>query len=80
MGQDGVGLGRTGRILIPLFLWHKNRLIAPMLYISEYLNDNREIYTQRLLDISEKGKWEEWVKFFLDAVEVQAGRNAYKAL
>lgn len=74
------GNGRTGRILIPLFLWHKNRLKAPMLYISEYLNDNREIYTQKLLDISEKGKWEEWVKFFLDAVEVQAGRNATKAL
>ena len=80
MCQVGVGLGRTGRILIPLFLWHKNRLKAPMLYISEYLKDNREIYTQKLLDISEKGKWEEWVKFFLDAVEVQAGRNATKAL
>ena len=73
------GNGRTGRILIPLFLWHKRRMDVPMLYISEYLNDNRDEYTQRLLYVSEKYGWEDWIYFFLDAIEVQAARNARKA-
>jgi Fic family protein len=73
------GNGRTGRILIPLFLWRKNRLESPMFYVSEYFDEHRDDYVCNLSAISQQGNWEEWVWFFLDAVTVQARRNAEKA-
>lgn len=73
------GNGRTGRILIPLFLWYKKRLTSPMLYISEYFDEFRDDYIGKLLLISQSNEWEGWVSFFLDAVEVQSKRNAEKA-
>ena len=73
------GNGRTGRILIPLFLWYKKRLKSPMFYISEYFDEFREEYIENLLSISQNNDWEQWVNFFLDAVTLQAKRNAEKA-
>jgi Fic family protein len=73
------GNGRTGRILITLFLWHKKRLTSPMLYISEYFDEHRDDYLGSLLSISQHNDWERWIIFFLDAVEVQAKYNAEKA-
>ena len=73
------GNGRTGRILIPIFLWYKKRLNSPMFYISEYFEEFREEYTQNLLFISRNKDWQQWISFFLDAVTSQAKRNAEKA-
>ena len=73
------GNGRTGRILIPLFLWHKKNIKAPVFYISEYLETNRDRYYGCLRSISRDGDWEGWVRFFLQAVTTQAEDNALKA-
>ena len=73
------GNGRTGRILIPLFLWHKKIIKAPVFYISEYLEANRDQYYESLRSISQDGDWESWVRFFLHAVSTQAEQNALKA-
>lgn len=73
------GNGRTGRIMIPLFLWHKKRLKSPMFYISEYFDEFREDYTSKLLSISHHNDWENWIHFFLDGITIQAQRNADKA-
>ncbi len=73
------GNGRTGRILIPIFLWHKKRLNSPMFYISEYFEEFREEYTGNLLNISRNNDWQNWISFFLDAVTNQAKQNAEKA-
>jgi Fic family protein len=73
------GNGRTGRILIPLFLWQKKMIKAPVFYISEYFEANRDNYYDNLKLISQKGDWENWVNFFLQAVATQADRNALKA-
>lgn len=73
------GNGRTGRILVPLFLWYKKRLTSPMFYISEYLDEYRDDYVGNLLLISQNNDWQRWIHFFLDAIEVQAQRNAEKA-
>lgn len=73
------GNGRTGRILIPLFLWQKKLIKAPVFYISEYLEANRDSYYGNLSLISQKGEWENWVNFFLQAVATQADQNALKA-
>lgn len=73
------GNGRTGRILIPLFLWYKNRIKSPMFYISEYFDRYRDGYISNLLSISRDNNWEDWINFFLDAIKIQAERNANKA-
>ena len=73
------GNGRTGRILIPLYLWHRKRIQSPMFYISEYFDEKRDDYISKLASISNSKNWEGWVNFFLEAVCVQADRNAKKA-
>ena len=73
------GNGRTGRILIPLFLWHKQRISSPMFYISEYFDENRDLYVELLKRISNEKDWEQWILFFLDAISIQAKRNSEKA-
>lgn len=70
------GNGRIGRILIPLFLYQKRALSQPMFYLSEYLENHREEYYQRLKAISCEGDWNGWIAFFLRAVIDQAGQNA----
>ena len=66
------GNGRIGRLLIPLFLYAKQRLGSPMFYISEYLNRHRDEYYARLLALSQERDWTRWVLFFLRAVVAQA--------
>jgi Fic family protein len=72
------GNGRIGRILIPLFLYHKGVLSRPMFYLSSYLESNRDEYYRRLKAISDKGDWNGWIKFFLEAVHQQAEINTKK--
>jgi hypothetical protein len=75
-GADMDGNGRIGRILIPLFLYQKHVLSQPMFYLSEYLENHREEYYQRLKAISAEGAWNDWIAFFLRATTTQAGQNA----
>ena len=69
------GNGRIGRILIPLFLVRKGSIVSPSLYISSYLEKYRDTYYQRLENISVKGDWLGWIKFFLTAVVDQSENN-----
>ncbi len=73
------GNGRIGRLLMPLFLYHKNAISAPYFYLSEYLEKNRSEYYDRLNHITARGDWEQWIAFFLRAVSEQARINASKA-
>lgn len=73
------GNGRIGRILIPLFLYEKELLSKPVFYMSEYLESHREEYYERLKEISQSNKWNEWIGFFLTAFIEQAKRNIQKA-
>lgn len=69
------GNGRIGRLLIPLFLYSKKRLISPMFYLSSYLEQNRSEYYERLKAISADGDWTGWIAFYLKAVVEQAKIN-----
>jgi len=73
------GNGRTGRILIPLFLWQKGRISAPMFYISEYFDERRDEYVENLSSISKRNDWEHWILYFLEAISTQSKRNSEKA-
>lgn len=72
------GNGRIGRMLIPLFLYYKNVMSRPVLYISEFLEENREEYYYKLNKIDEEDGWIEWILFFLRAVETQSNKNIEK--
>jgi Fic family protein len=73
------GNGRVGRMIIPLVLYEHKLLSSPMFYLSAYLEQHREIYYERLLGITARGEWDEWVLFFLTAVTEQAKQNTAKA-
>lgn len=62
------GNGRVGRLLITLFLMEKKVLTTPVLYISYFLKKNRVEYYDRMTEVRAKGNYEQWVKFFLQAL------------
>jgi Fic family protein len=66
------GNGRIGRLLIILLLCAWDILPQPLLYLSSYFESNRQAYYDLLLEVSEKGAWEDWLNFFLTAVKIQA--------
>ena len=72
------GNGRIGRLLIPLFLYKKNKLASPMFYLSAYLESNRDKYYARLKAISSENDWDGWIEFFLKAISEQAKENSQK--
>lgn len=61
------GNGRTGRILIILYLWSQNLLDKPALFLSSYFKRYQKVYYQRLQEYHD-GCVEKWLKFFLDGV------------
>ena len=69
------GNGRVGRLLIILFLMEKKVLTTPALYISYFLKKNRVEYYDRMTEVRAKGNYEQWVKFFLQAI-VESAEDA----
>ncbi len=73
------GNGRIGRILVPIFLYNKEILSSPTFYLSEYLEEHRDEYIGRLRALGQSPTaWTDWCQFFLEAISVQAERNATK--
>lgn len=66
------GNGRVGRLLITLFLMERGALQTPALYISFYLKKNRIEYYDRMSEVRSKDNYEQWIKFFLRAVQSSA--------
>ena len=68
------GNGRVGRLLISLFLHERKALPYPLLYLSSYFERHQDEYYDRLLAVSQKGQWEQWIAFFLKGVVTQGER------
>jgi Fic family protein len=66
------GNGRTGRIILLLYLKLTGLLNLPALYISKFIHDNRNNYYIRLRAATEKNDWEGWILFMLDMIEKTA--------
>lgn len=62
------GNGRTGRVLNLLYLVDKGLLDIPVLYLSRYIIGNKRAYYDRLLAVTTKGSWEDWILYMLEAV------------
>lgn len=69
------GNGRVGRLLITLFLIEKKVLNSPALYISYYLKKNRIEYYDRMSEVRNKDNYEQWIKFFLNAIKESADES-----
>lgn len=62
------GNGRVGRLMITLYLVSKGILKRPILYLSDFLERNRSLYYDNLMDVRLKGDLTKWFKFFLVGV------------
>ena len=66
------GNGRTGRILMVLYLVQEQLLHYPILFISGYINRNRAEYYRLLKQVTEEGKWCEYIEYMLRGFYLQA--------
>ena len=66
------GNGRIGRLLLPLILCQRKLMPEPLLYLSAYFDAHLDAYYGGLLAVSQKSKWSDWIKFFLEAFIAQA--------
>ena len=63
------GNGRTGRLLVTMFLWQEKLLEIPLLYLSDFFKKHQELYYDLLQEYhSDPAEIEPWVIFFLDGV------------
>ena len=67
------GNGRTGRIVNILYLVQQGLLDTPILYLSRYINRNKNEYYRLLQMVRNSGyslaAWEEWVIFMVTGIE-----------
>jgi Fic family protein len=66
------GNGRLGRLMLVFFLVARGRLSAPLLYLSKYLDENRDAYYVSLQAIREKGDAIPWVDLCLRSIQTQS--------
>ncbi|MBU2804474.1 Fic family protein [Acidithiobacillus ferridurans] len=66
------GNGRLGRLLIAMVLHEGGALTQPLLYLSLYFKQHRDMYYELLDGVRSHGDWEAWVDFFLEGVELTA--------
>lgn len=62
------GNGRIGRLLIPLYIQSKGMLDKSCLYISDYIERNKNTYYDMLTRVRTHNDMIAWIKFFLEAV------------
>lgn len=67
--------GRTGRIVNVLYLVKEGLLDIPVLYLSSHIVRTKADYYRLLQTVREQDRWEEWVLYMLEAVEVTAGQT-----
>jgi Fic family protein len=62
------GNGRIGRIINIIYLIQQGLLDMPVLYLSRYINHNKNSYYRLLQSVRDDNTWSEWVIFILKAV------------
>lgn len=74
------GNGRTGRILVVLYLVLTKKLDYPILFLSEYINKNKTEYYKTLNKTSKTWDYKDIILFFLNAIEKQSNLTAEKII
>jgi Fic family protein len=68
------GNGRIGRLIIILFLIENKILTHPVLYLSQFFEQNRALYYQNLEGNNDEN-YTKWLKFFLVGIEQTSIKN-----
>jgi len=71
------GNGRTGRLLITLFLFERAILEKPVLFLSSFFKRNQQLYYDKL-DAYHSNRTNEWLHFFLDGV-IETAKESIEA-
>jgi Fic family protein len=69
------GNGRTGRILLLLYLKLEKLLDVPAIYFSGYIIKNKTGYYRRLRNVTEKDDWQGFILYMLDMIETTASKS-----
>lgn len=69
------GNGRTGRILLLLYLKLEKLLDTPAIYLSEFIIKNKSDYYTKLRQVTENNDWESWILYMLEMVEYTAKKG-----
>ena len=69
------GNGRTGRLLVTLYLVSRGILKHPVLYLSDYLERHRRTYYDKIMAVRFEDDITGWVKFFLEGIIDTAKRG-----
>lgn len=69
------GNGRTGRILLLLYLKLSGLLDTPAIYLSEYIIKNKMSYYTGIQKVTENNDWENYILYMLDMIEVTSQKG-----
>ncbi|MFN6037943.1 MAG: Fic family protein, partial [Bacteroidota bacterium] len=69
------GNGRTGRILLLLYLKTSGLLDTPAIYLSNYIMKNKVKYYRCLRNVTEKNEWEDYILYMLDMIEETSNKG-----
>ncbi len=69
------GNGRTGRILLLLYLKLSGLLDTPAIYLSEYIIKNKSEYYKNLRGVTENNDWENYILYMLDMIEETSNKG-----
>jgi Fic family protein len=72
------GNGRMGRMLITLLSMQSGLLELPLLYLSPWLEKNKDEYINRMFNVSANSEWIEWIDFFLKCIIDSANETIAK--
>jgi Fic family protein len=72
------GNGRIGRLLIVLSLCREGILSQPWIYISAYLEREKQVYKDLLLRVSTHADWTSWLRFMLKGFAISASDASAK--
>jgi len=73
------GNGRLGRLLVALLLCQESVLSEPVLYLSLFFKQHRDVYYEHLQRVRIEGDWEGWVRFFMEGVATTADEGVAAA-
>ena len=72
------GNGRTGRILLILFLRFAGLLDQPVLFLSRYIISRKGEYYRLLREVTENQSWQPWLLYLLEAVRQTAEQTSQR--
>jgi len=68
-------IGRIGRLIVPLYIQSKGMMEKSCLYISDYIERNKDTYYDLLTRVRTQNDMITWIKFFLETI-IETANNA----